>query len=72
MNPLKWKCEHQVALGLAILIGAILGVVVGYFVYAAAYSEASTFTRWIKSAADTRGIMAGAPASVMNTPNFFR
>ena len=35
MNPLGWKREHQVALLMAILAGAALGVVLGYLVYAA-------------------------------------
>jgi high-affinity Fe2+/Pb2+ permease len=34
MNPLNWKHEHQVALGIAAVIGAVLGVLTGYLVYA--------------------------------------
>lgn len=30
MNPMKWKREHQVAFGIAALIGAVLGVLVAY------------------------------------------
>jgi len=35
MNPLNWKTEHKTALVIATGIGCILGVVVGYFVFAA-------------------------------------
>ena len=30
MNPLNWKREHQVALGIAAVIGAVLGILTGY------------------------------------------
>lgn len=36
MNPLDWKPEHQIALGLAMVVGAAIGVIVGYLVYTAA------------------------------------
>jgi hypothetical protein len=35
MNPLRWKREHQVALAVAALIGAFVGPLVGYALYAA-------------------------------------
>jgi hypothetical protein len=34
MNPLRWPCEKQAALLLAALIGAPLGMLFGYFLYA--------------------------------------
>lgn len=30
MNPLRWKREHQVALTIAALIGAVIGPLAGY------------------------------------------
>jgi hypothetical protein len=30
MNPLNWKREHQVALSIAAVIGAVLGILIGY------------------------------------------
>jgi len=30
MNPVRWKREHQIALGIAGIIGATLGVLVAY------------------------------------------
>jgi hypothetical protein len=41
MNPFEWNREHQLALGVAALIGAILGAMVSYSV---AYPEASRVT----------------------------
>ncbi len=35
MNPLEWERKHQIALILAAIVGAALGVVLGYFVFAA-------------------------------------
>jgi hypothetical protein len=50
MNPLKWKREHQVALGIAAIIGAVLGLLIGYLVYVIAQGAASamSFGRWIE------------------------
>ena len=36
MNPFNWKREHQVALGIAAVIGAVMGILIGYLVYAVA------------------------------------
>ena len=35
MNPLGWQNEHKMALVLAIVIGCIFGIIVGYFVFTA-------------------------------------
>jgi len=49
MNPLYWKREHRVALAIAIVIGAAVGIVVGYFAYAAEMGIATTsFINWLK------------------------
>ena len=51
MNPLNWKREHQVALGIAAVIGAVLGILAGYLVYAIAQGAggAMSFGRWLES-----------------------
>lgn len=50
MNPLGWKREHQIALLLAIAVGIVAGVVVGYLVYASGRGAdgASGFGSWLK------------------------
>lgn len=50
MNPLDWKREHQIALGLAIVIGAAVGVILGYFTYAAAsgFDGGVSFGDWVR------------------------
>ena len=50
MNPLNWKREHQVALGNAAVIGAVLGILTGYLVYAIAQGTggAISFGRWLE------------------------
>jgi hypothetical protein len=35
MNPITWTRDHQIALVIAIILGALIGVIVGYFAYAA-------------------------------------
>lgn len=51
MNPLTWKREHQIALGLAVGVGITVGVIVGYMVYAAGSGAggASSFGYWFES-----------------------
>ena len=50
MNPLNWKREHQVALGIAAVIGAVLGILTGYLVYAIAQGAdgAMSFGWWLE------------------------
>ena len=50
MNPLNWKREHQVALGIAAVIGAVMGVLIGYLAYAVAQGAdgAMSFGRWLE------------------------
>ena len=50
MNPLNWKREHQVALGIAAVIGAVVGILTGYLVYAVAQGAdgAMSFGRWLE------------------------
>ena len=50
MNPLNWKREYQVALGIAAVIGAVLGILTGYLVYAIAQGAdgAMSFGRWLE------------------------
>ena len=48
INPFTWNREHQLALLVAVLIGAALGTVLGYFVYAVGWGEgALPFENWI-------------------------
>ena len=49
MNPFGWKREHQIALGVAAVIGMIVGPVVGYLAYAAGAGAggAVDFSYWI-------------------------
>ena len=48
MNPLSWSREHQIALLAAALIGAALGIVLGYLVYAAGWGEGAVpFGSWL-------------------------
>jgi hypothetical protein len=48
MNPLGWSREHQLGLLVAALIGAALGTVLGYIVYAVGWGEgALPFENWI-------------------------
>jgi len=48
VNPLAWKREHQLALGLAGLIGIGLGIVLGYLVYATGWgSDSVSFGYWL-------------------------
>lgn len=46
MNPLLWKREHKLALGLAVMIGCIAGIVTGYLVHAAP-GGGRTFYYWL-------------------------
>lgn len=39
MNPLMWKREHKLALGLATIIGCVVGLVVGYFAFSSSGGE---------------------------------
>ena len=50
MNPLNWKREHQVALGIAAVIGAVLRILTGYLAYASAQGAggAMSFDRWLE------------------------
>ena len=50
MNPFNWKREHQVALGIAAVIGAVMGILIGYLVYAVAQGAdgAMGFGRWLE------------------------
>jgi hypothetical protein len=41
MNPFEWKREHQLALGIAALIGGVLGLMAAYGL---GYTEASKVT----------------------------
>src|SRR5690349_10813160 len=48
INPLTWNREHQLGLLIAALIGAALGAVLGYFVYAVGWGEGAVpFENWI-------------------------
>ena len=49
MNPFTWKREHQIALLLAVILGAALGSVLGYLAFAAAQgaSGAPSFDWWM-------------------------
>src|SRR5258707_9262545 len=48
MNPFSWSREHQLGLLVAALIGAALGTVLGYIVYAVGWGEgALPFENWI-------------------------
>jgi hypothetical protein len=46
MNPLNWKREHQVALGIA----AVLGILTGYLIYTIAQGAdgAMSFGWWLE------------------------
>ena len=47
MNPLTWNREHQLGLLIAAAIGAALGDVLGYFVYAVGWGEGAVpFENW--------------------------
>jgi high-affinity Fe2+/Pb2+ permease len=39
INPVSWSRERQIALLIVALIGAALGTVLGYFVYAVGWGE---------------------------------
>lgn len=48
MNPLQWSKQHQAALLLAIAIGGVFGILLGYVFYALGYgSGAVSFGYWI-------------------------
>ena len=49
MNPLKWPRNQQIALVLTMVVGAILGLIVGYIVYAvrSGVDGATSFGRWL-------------------------
>lgn len=51
MNPLTWPREHLAALFIAAAIGASLGLVLGYIVYASAQGAdgALSFSYWTES-----------------------
>jgi hypothetical protein len=48
MNPFHWRREHQVGLVLAMIIGAVVGTLVGYMMYAmtAGADGAVHFSYW--------------------------
>lgn len=48
MNPLHWRREHQLGLGLAMIIGAVVGTLVGYLIYAVGKGAdgAASFRIW--------------------------
>jgi hypothetical protein len=50
MNPFTWRLEHRIALALAFVVGAALGVVLGYLLYASARGAdgALSFHYWLK------------------------
>ena len=57
MNPLTWKREHQVALGVGAAIGGVLGLMAAYSL---GYAEASKVTTpfvwwWTHYAVDSWG-----------------
>jgi hypothetical protein len=49
MNPLKWKREQRIALIIAIVLGAALGPVIGYFLGAIATGSDGfvSFGHWV-------------------------
>ena len=48
MNPFSWSLDEQLAFWLAVVSGAALGDVVGYFVYlAASGAQADPFGLWM-------------------------
>jgi hypothetical protein len=48
INPFSWSREQQIALLIVALIGAALGTVQGYIVYAVGWGEgALPFENWI-------------------------
>lgn len=49
MNPLLWKREHHFAAALMAIIGAVLGVLAGYFVYVVPSNGGLRFGYWISS-----------------------
>lgn len=50
MNPVNWNRQHKIALVIVGLVGASLGVVLGYIVYALSESHrgAMRFDIWIQ------------------------
>lgn len=44
MNPLEWKREHQIALGLAAIIGLGLGEIIGF----ALNGHGDRFVTWVE------------------------
>ena len=49
MNPIKWSRQQQVALALTLLVGIVLGIIVGYVVYALSRGAdgAMSFSYWL-------------------------
>ncbi len=61
MNPLRWKRNHQIALVLAIAVGASLGIVVGYLVYSSGRGAggAISFGYWLSRPLRSAGLWWG-------------
>lgn len=57
MNPITWTRHQQIALALTMLIGIVLGIVVGYGVYAAGRGAdgAGSFSYWLFSSYRFKG-----------------
>ena len=49
MNPLKWQRQHLIALLIFVAVGFFIGVVIGFFVYAAdsGAEGSASFNTWI-------------------------
>jgi hypothetical protein len=50
MNPAKWPRDHQVALLIALVIGAVTGILVGYVIHAVGSGAdgSVSFNYWLK------------------------
>lgn len=46
MNPFRWQREHQVAMGIAAAIGAILGIMAAYSLGYREAAQTTTPFRW--------------------------
>ena len=73
MNPLAWPRQKKAALALALLVGIVLGVVIGYFVYASSRGGggAVSFSSWLEGSLQFRrpgiwwGLTGGAVAAAL-------
>jgi hypothetical protein len=71
-NPRRWRFEHQVELLIALLIGAAIGVGIGFIYFQLSDPVGLSFSLWLERHSQEAMTWAVGGAIVIGVPVYFR